>query len=490
MFAIVLMSLALACAEPFRFHLFTESHSVDPQRSLSANSNYVYHLLYRGLYRYGSRDGLRPAGAKVCVRSALRLTCTLDTRYRWSDGTVVKAADYVASFRRLLTPKLASPNADLLFTLKNAAAIWRGETALENLGVRARGDRTLIFEFATDDPEFEYKLVHPALSPLPKGGYPERGATPKMPTNGPYRIAEWKSGSYIRFESNPHYPSRVKTRPPAEAWIVDEDATALRMFESGKLSFLRRLPAVEVPRYRDKPSFHQIPQARFDYVGFSPALSADVREALVKGVDYKSFLSLFYTLSPPGCPSLPRRYYSAVECLPFERGPARAALERAGKPKLELHFSRMGGDDIARQAEWWQGQWRRNLDLSVELKSQEQGVYVAGLKVKAPPIFRKGVSLDRPTCTAGLELFTRDHPENFIKLDDPAYDQMVLETARARGDDAKKNACAKALAHLLASNRLIPLGEMYFTILVDPRFRGWDLNELNQLDLGELSFQD
>ena len=46
--------------------------------------------------------------------------------------------------------------------------------------------------------------------------------------------------------------------------------------------------------------------------------------------------------------------------------------------------------------------------------------------------------------------------------------------------------CRRAIERLLNSNRLIPLGEMYFTIMASPAFTGWDLNELNQLDLSEL----
>jgi len=475
-------------AEPFRFHMFTETHSVDPHTSASPNSNYLFHLLYRGLYSYHSKRGLQLAGAEKCERESKRLTCTLNTSYRWSTGEPVKAGDYVQSFRRLIDPQTPSHSVGMIFTLNNAREIFKGAKAVTDLGVSAPDDRTLVFDFAEDDFEFEYKLIHPSLTPHPPGGYLERTKSNAMAVNGPYKVSSWKAGSHIKFEPNPHYPSKAK-RPMAEAWFVDEDTTALRMYEAGKLNFLRRLTATEVPRFKGTPQFFQVAQARFDYIGFGPELKnkKSLRTALVNGVDFKTFLNLFFTISPPGCPSLPARYFDRVECMKPNFAKARASAKEAGKvERLDFQFSKMGGDDIARAAEWFQGQWKKNAGINVELMPQEQGVYLKGLRVKPPPIFRKGVSLDRPTCMAGLEIFTKDDPENFIQYDDPKYDRLVRAAGSARGTEARQKACRLAVAHLLKSNRLIPLGEMYFTILVKPHFTGWDLNELNQLDLSQL----
>jgi ABC-type oligopeptide transport system substrate-binding subunit len=479
---------ASAAADPFRFYLFSESTSLDPQTTASANSNYVFHLIYRGLYSFHSGKGLQPAGAESCERAGARLTCRLSKKVKWSTGSPIEAKQYLETFRRLIDPRTASPEAHLLFTLKNAREIYSGKKPPAELGVSAPDSRTLIFEFSEEDFEFEYKLTHPALTPVPPGGYPDRARSPQSPASGPYKIVRWKTGSGIRFEPNTFYPGNPK-RPPAEAVFVDEDSTALRLYESGKLSFLRRLIATEVPRWKASPEFHQIPQARFDYIGFGPDLvdKPALREALVAGVDFQTFMNLFSTISPPGCPSLPSSYLNKVTCQKYDLARAQEQIKAAGSVnRLNFGFSRMGGDDIARISEWFQGQWNKNIGVKTNLNSEEQTVYVAGLKVKPPDIFRKGISLGRPTCMAGLEIFTSDSPDNLIRLKDPEYDRLVRETGRAKGAEARRKACGQAVARLLATNRLIPLGEMYFTILVKTRFTGWDLNELNQLDLSNL----
>jgi oligopeptide transport system substrate-binding protein len=155
-------------------------------------------------------------------------------------------------------------------------------------------------------------------------------------------------------------------------------------------------------------------------------------------------------------------------------------------PPLEMQFSQMGGDDIARAAEWFQGQWKKNAGLKVELRSQEQTVYLRSLRVHPPAIFRKGVNLDRPTCTAALEIFIKDNPENFIHLNDPELEKRLKHLTKASKGRARKRACREAVDYLMSLNRLIPLGEMYFTLLAKKSYTGWTLNELNQLDLSQL----
>lgn len=476
-------------SESFKFHLLNEPHNLDPQTSAAASGNYLFHNLYRGLYSYSRSLGLRAEGASACRRSKLKMTCTLRPSF-WSDGKPIVAQNYVDAFRRVIDPDNKSPQADVLFSLKNAREIWAGKLKPTELGIQAPSADVLVFQFTEEDPEFEYRLIHPALSPMPEGGFRSREDSVNMPVSGPYKISEWKRGAWVKLQPNEKYDRGNPQRPPAEALFIDEDSTALRLFESGKLTFLRRLVASEFPRFRDKPEFQQIPMARFDYVGFGPALlnNKDARFALMRGIEFSDFIRLFGARSAAGCPSLPAHYMDQVNCLKPDFKAARVAAEKSGMPpKLNMQFSKMGGDDIVRAVEWFQGQWKKNLGWSIELKGQEQVVYVAQLRERPPPIFRKGVSLDRPTCLAALEIFLKGHPENFIALDDPKFEKLIGRLRKSTTLPARKKACREAVDHLLSLDRLIPLGEMHFTVLASQKFKGWELNELNQLDLSQLS---
>ena len=473
----------------FSFHLLSEPQTLDPQSANASSGNYLFHNLYRGLFTYSSEDGLQPEGAESCSRGARTMTCRLRDM-KWSNGDAVTANQYVESFRRLIDPENRSPQADVLFNLRNAREIWNGKKKPVELGIVARDARTLVFSFDSDDPEFEYRLIHPGLSPLPPGGFRPRAESARMPVTGPYRISEWKNGAWAKLTANPNYKLGNAERPPLEAYFIEEDSTALRLFESGKLTFLRRLAASEVPRFRGRPEIKFIPMARFDYVGFGPALLdlPDARAALIFSTELSDYQRLFGAMSPAGCPSLPAKYMDKVTCVKPDFARARSLGKKLGAPPtgLELQFSRMGGDDILRAVEWFQGQWKKNLGWSVPVKGQEQAVYLSRLREKTPPIFRKGVSLDRPTCLAALEIFLKGSPENFIKLDDPKYESLVGKLGHSLSLPDRKKACREAVDYLISLNRIIPLGEMHFTILASPKFKGWRLNELNQLDLSHL----
>jgi ABC-type oligopeptide transport system substrate-binding subunit len=225
-------------------------------------------------------------------------------------------------------------------------------------------------------------------------------------------------------------------------------------------------------------------------MGFGPQLTdhPHLREALSRALDYDGFLKLFDTKTSIGCPGVPSKFLDRVTCLKYSPEKARAALKLdKDTPKLEFNFSRAGGDDMARGAEWFQGQWKKNLNLTVELNAEEQAVYLRILKLNTPVIFRKGVGLDRPTCLAAMELFTKDHPENYIKLNDPEFDKLVKHLRDEKTEHGRKVACRKASEYLTSTHRILPLGEMFFTMLVNPKFTGWDLNELNHLDLTDLA---
>ena len=285
------------------------------------------------------------------------MLCTLRPERKWSNGATITAADYVAAFRRLIDPKVGSSQSDVLFTVKNAMQIWQGVKPVEELAVFADTPNLLRIELDNEDLEFEYKLIHPALSPLPPGGFLTRARAAGQVTSGPYVIEEWKSSSWIKLKNNIHYSPLP--RPPVQIFFVDEDATAMRLYESGKITFLRRVTAGEIPRWRDSLEFKQIAMARFDYIGFGPQLADQpaVREALVKAVDFNLFLKLFDTRSPPGCPSLPAPLMDKIICQKTDRARAKKLWDgERQKPKIEFHYSMMGGDDIARAAEWFQGQ--------------------------------------------------------------------------------------------------------------------------------------
>ena len=133
-----------------------------------------------------------------------------------------------------------------------------------------------------------------------------------------------------------------------------------------------------------------------------------------------------------------------------------------------------------------QHQWRKHLGLQIDLEQIEQGMFLQSLKDHPAPIFRKGVTIDRPTCLAATELFLDQQPENYLGYKDPEYMKAVRRLSEATAVAAKKTYCTQALKQLMDKHVMIPLGEIHFALRARKTFEGWTLNELNQLDLTDL----
>ncbi len=495
--AVLLVFTVLCCqsvASEFSFHLMKEPHSLDPIRVRGAAGSYLFSNIHRSLFRYRTKQGLIPEGAKRCTwLSSLELTCELNKNIKWSNGQDVVANDYVRAFRRIVAPETKTTHSKLFLNIKNVKKILKNKLAASKLGVEAVSSSKLKFIFTSPDPEFTYKLTYPSLAPVFQNNFPSREDAKKLIVNGPYKIKKWTPGRKIILTRNPHYPNPNKSYPDILVHIINDDNTALRVYESKKMNFLRRLTTSNIPKYEKEQVFFQTPVARFDYIGFGPELAKhkNIRKALALSLQYKDLKKIYKALGLPGCPSMPRRLMDKVHCHNYQPDLAKAELENITKDlqnrRWPIHFSKMGGDDIAKGMEWVQHQWSKHLNLKFDLEPVEQGMYIRTLRSKVPPvIFRKGIGMNRPTCLAGLEVFTPGHPENYIQLNDPKYNAIVKSLKKAKGESAKRKFCSKGIKHLLGEYYLIPLGEMYFTMLEDQKFEDWSVNELNQLDLTKI----
>lgn len=459
----------------FRFHVPSEPRSLDPRFIQSTDANYFLNNISRGLYTFSQDKGLMPEGAKACrFQTQLKLVCDL-AKIKWSDGSRIVAADYVRAFQRLVGPESKNPAVELL---KNVSSF------------RAQNESTLIFEFSKPDPEFLFKLTSSVLVPIKSENFPALEDSAKAIVNGPYKVSKWIRGRRVFLEPNRHYQGGRADRPPVEVLFVEDDQTALHLYEQGELNFLRRLPTTEIPKSKSRPDFFQVPMARFDYIGFGPELRDEpaLREALSYALDFQELAKIYDALGIPGCPSLPREFMQNEPCIRFDLERAKRALARVAPEKrairLQLMFSKLGGDDIKKGAEWLQGQWKKHLGLRVDLLPTEQGVFLASLREAPPSIFRKGVPIERPTCLAALETFAKGGAENFVKFDDPEYEKVLSKMDKTTNSKAL---CSDGIEILLNQNRLIPLGRIHFTLLARPEFTGWKLNQMNQLDLSGLT---
>lgn len=466
----------------FRFHVQEEPLSLDPVHAHTTIPSYVVNVLYAPLMVYQAGK-LQAWGARSCrYLDDRHVECHLRRDWRWSDGKTVSAADIVLAVQDIFAEK--SARTEPLLILENAREVLAKKQPVSELGVKAISNTTVQFYLSEPDSEFMYKLIDPAISPrrrdVSKDGHI---------TAGPYIFEKRIPGRSLSFHTNAKFFIKAE-RPDIEVLVVDSDDTALSLYQKGAMNFHRRVPPEAGELLKKQKGFFAQPLYRFDYIGFGAALEyqPELRSRMVHGLQkqFDELPKLFPTNGPGGCFGLPVPIVPHRMCLDKRAVVAFSPQELDKLPPLSITVATQGGDSVIRQAEHFQQGWLKSLNVNVEIRTQELKALEAQLRTDPPPLFRRGINLERPTCLAALELFQSNSPNNFIHYKDVKFDELITQMRRSRDEKAKAKLCDLASQMLLKSNRMIPLGEPRFFMVNDQKFDGFSINSLNQIDVSRL----
>ncbi|MGE5731700.1 MAG: ABC transporter substrate-binding protein, partial [Gemmatimonas sp.] len=197
------------------------------------------------------------------------------------------AADFVYEWKRVVDPRVHSPNIDLLEhkivglddAVARAKSSGRFDYDAEISGLRAVDRYTIRLELIQPDYTFLYNLDAPALRAVAREAIEkyadDSGRAMHHPVGtGPYRLKEWQPGLRLVLEANPAYrDERFPAAPPGadaatravaesmkgkrrpqigrvEVATVEETNPRLLMFEAGQLDTLD-VPADVAPKMID-----------------------------------------------------------------------------------------------------------------------------------------------------------------------------------------------------------------------------------------------
>jgi len=140
--------------------------TIDVFESVYQRADSLSDLLSDGLVRLDKNFELQPGAATdwSVDESGRVWTFNLDPNLMWNDGTPVTADDYVATFQYGADPEHAWD-----FTwyysgvIKNWSKVVAGEAPLEELGVRAVDDHTLMVELEQPTSYFPYLMAFSAI---------------------------------------------------------------------------------------------------------------------------------------------------------------------------------------------------------------------------------------------------------------------------------------------------------------------------------------
>jgi oligopeptide transport system substrate-binding protein len=197
--------------------LTAEPPNLDSAKTTDAISILVLSQINEGLLRYDQSGELTGAVAQRWQMNGKQVRFQLRHNARWSDGRAVTAADFIAAWRRVVDPATASSYAFLMYPVKNAQAINRGELPPSALGVKALSDDQLLVELERPCAYFFSLMAFPTYYPQRRDFAEAQGQhyaadADNLLFNGPFALASWVHGASLKLVKNPLYWDQADVR--------------------------------------------------------------------------------------------------------------------------------------------------------------------------------------------------------------------------------------------------------------------------------------
>jgi oligopeptide transport system substrate-binding protein len=219
---------------------------------------------------------------------------------KWSNGTAVTAKDFVFAWKRLVDPKTASEYAFIagVAGIKNADDIAAGKKKIDELGVTAKDDKTLVVELSHPVSFFESLMAFPSFLPVNEDFFKQAGdkfatSPATILSNGPFKIKSYEpAATSIEVEKNPDYWDAAAVKLPGIQYqVIKEAQQAMLSYKNGDLD-VANLSGEQVEQFKADPEFHTVAEGYLWYISPNQKIAGlenlNLRKALALSYDKKA----------------------------------------------------------------------------------------------------------------------------------------------------------------------------------------------------------
>ncbi|MCH9609179.1 MAG: hypothetical protein SP1CHLAM14_07600 [Chlamydiales bacterium] len=372
--------------------------SLDPRIAKGDQSYIVIKMLFEGLTRIG-RDGKpQMAIAKSYEVSEDFKTYTFYLRdTKWSNGAPVTAHDFEYSWKKAITPHTQSAFSYTLFMIKNARLAKEKKIGLDQVGIHAVDDRTLVVDLEYPVPYFlevvahwTYSLINSLVDRMHPGWAFQAGE--KYVCNGPFKLAEWKKGRAITVVKNPLYWDQKEVKlSKISIHMIDSGQNELRMMETNELDMAGR-PMTTFPLSGFEHTLDEVDLISYPLFGVFalsfntmqfPFNHKKIRQAFAYAIDYTTLPNLVpHEYGGPCCSILPTQLSLHTQSLSpmkdlkkaralFREGLGEIGFVKSDFPRLTLSFhKRMHREQLFNQLKH---QWKEAFGIEIHLEGLSWG---------------------------------------------------------------------------------------------------------------------
>jgi oligopeptide transport system substrate-binding protein len=500
----------------FNTQVGEEIRHLDPQKATELGSAHITINMFMGLYEYDHKTGEPvPLMATSYTRNAdsTQYTFKLRNDINWvklENGKVVKqrpvtADDFVYSFRRILSPELASEYAYMLYIVKNGEKFNKGEIKnAAQVGVKALDANTLQITLEGPSPTFIKYLPHHSFHVVPKEPIEKFGdkwiENQNIWTNGPFALKEWKLKERISLVKNPYFPDSkdIQIDTVNFRFIGTSSPQSVRAFRAGELDVdFSAPPANDLASLQKEKKLVISKQLGTYFVRLNvtkkPLDNVKVRRALALTIPREEIVKYVmkggqiptYSFVPDAFGGYePAAFDNADKAQKDRINEAKKLMAEAGFPNgkgfPELSYVYNTSDMHKNIAVVIVKAWKEALGVNIKPLNEEWKVFLQKQANLDYEIQRSGWIADMEDPLNFSEMFISGGGNNNTGFTNKAYDELI-KSARVEADAAKRNKMlADAEAILMKELPVLPVFNYVSINLKQPYVQGFFANKFDQ----------
>lgn len=446
-------------AEPkvFKYYYPSDIPSLDPSIATDQASFEVLGNTIEGLFALTGNNEVKNGVAESYTVSEDGLTYTFKLRKDsvWSNGDPVTAHDFVYSWKRLANPETGAQYAFMIETagLKNGSAVIKGEKPVDELGVRAEDDYTLVAELEIPVPYFINLMTFPSFYPINQKFAEEKGdkfgkSIEATLFNGPYVLSSWETEyEYVLSKNDKYWDKDNVDIDEIRFRIIKDPNTAVNMYETGELDRVG-LVGEQIDEYADHPDLKAIPGTAVFYLQLNQKneilKNVNARRAFALAID-KTFITdeILKNGSKPADYLVPSNLATGPDGKDFRATTGTynsynkekaaeywaKAKKELGIDKAEIDFLTYDSETSRRISEYIQGQLQANLEgLTVNIVQQPFKNKLALEDEGQFDFSFAGWGPDYGDPMTFLDMWITESGHNVVSYNNEEYDNIIKRT--------------------------------------------------------------
>ncbi|WKC79353.1 peptide ABC transporter substrate-binding protein [Borreliella tanukii] len=494
----------------FKLNIGSEPATLDAQLINDTIGSKIVSQMFLGILDGDPRTGgYRPGLAKSwnISNEGIVYTFYLRDNLVWSDGVAITAEGIRKSYLRILDKETGSSLVSMIKSaIKNAEEYFDGKVNESDLGIKALDEKTLEITLKSPKPYFLDMLVHQTFIPVPVHvieKYGQSWTNPKnMVVSGPFKLKSRVLNEKVILEkNNKYYKSKDVALDSIIFFTTDNSMTAYNMYLNDELdAIFNNISPDLLKDLKLRDDYYSIGiNSTYFYslnTKVKPLDNVKVRKALSLAIDRKTLTeSVLNDSSIPTRRATPDYIdYSYKSNLSlFDAEMARKLLVDAGYPNgknfplLKVKYNT--NDSQRKIAEFIQNQWKKNLNIDVQLENEEWSTYINSRVNGNYEIIRAGWSGDYADPMTFLSIFKTENTYfSSYGYSNSEYDKLLIKSDHERNISERQEILKKAEAIIIEEDFpgiFINVASSSYLFRND-KWKGWEPNISERFNLSEI----